>query len=172
MKVLFVCMGNIFRSPTAEGVFAQLVSSRAPDLEIEIDSAGTHDYHIGSPPDRRTVAAAARRGIDLSTQRARQVEDADFSRFDLIVAMDRLNREVLRARSEATAHRRIRLLLEFAGRDPESDAVDVPDPYYAGPGMFDEVLVMIEGGSRSLFRQLEPAIRPPVAREADRRAAN
>ena len=154
MKVLFVCMGNICRSPTAEGVFAQLVSSGAPDLEIEIDSAGTHDYHIGSPPDRRTVAAAARRGIDLSTQRARQVEDADFSRFDLIVAMDRLNREVLRARSEATAHRRIRLLLEFAGRDPESDAVDVPDPYYGGPLGFEQVLDLIEEAAEGLLGEI------------------
>jgi protein-tyrosine phosphatase len=154
IRVLFVCMGNICRSPTAEGVFAQLVSSRAPDLEIEIDSAGTHDYHIGSPPDRRTVAAAARRGIDLSTQRARQVEDADFSRFDLIVAMDRLNREVLRARSEATAHRRIRLLLEFAGRDPESDAVDVPDPYYGGPLGFEQVLDLIEEAAEGLLGEI------------------
>ena len=157
MKVLFVCMGNICRSPTAEGVFAQLVSARAPDLEIEIDSAGTHDYHIGSPPDRRTVAAAARRGIDLSTQRARQVEDADFSRFDLIVAMDRLNREVLRARSEATAHRRIRLLLEFAGRDPESDAVDVPDPYYGGPLGFEQVLDLIEEAAEGLLGEIASA---------------
>jgi len=153
-SILFVCTANICRSPMAEGVLRKLITDAGRDKEFEIDSAGTHDYHIGSPPDRRTVAAAARRGIDLSTQRARQVEDADFSRFDLIVAMDRLNREVLRARSEATAHRRIRLLLEFAGRDPESDAVDVPDPYYGGPLGFEQVLDLIEEAAEGLLGEI------------------
>jgi protein-tyrosine phosphatase len=148
-------MGNICRSPTAEGVFASLVRSRAPELAIEIDSAGTHDYHVGSPPDRRTIAAAARRGVDLSRRRARQIDDADFSRFDLIVAMDRLNREVLRARAEPSAHTRIRLLLEFAGRDPESDEADVPDPYYGGEVGFEKVLDLIEEATEGLLREVQ-----------------
>jgi protein-tyrosine phosphatase len=91
MKILFVCMGNICRSPTAEGVFRAYARLHAPALDIEIDSAGTHAYHIGEPPDPRTIAAAARRGVDLSDLRARQVRDDDFERFDLIVPMDRLN---------------------------------------------------------------------------------
>jgi protein-tyrosine phosphatase len=154
-KVLFVCMGNICRSPTAEGVFAALVRERAPNLAVEIDSAGTHDYHVGSPPDRRTVEAASRRGIDLSRQRARQIDDADFARFDLIVAMDRLNREVLRAHAEPSTHTRIRLLLEFAGRDPESDEADVPDPYYGGAVGFEKVLDLIEEAADGLLREVQ-----------------
>jgi len=99
-RILFVCTGNICRSPTAEGVFRRVVLERAPNLPIEIDSAGTHDYHVGEAPDARAIAAAARRGIDLRALRARQVNDADFERFDLIVAMDRLNHSMLIERSE------------------------------------------------------------------------
>src|SRR6476661_3255421 len=113
MKVLFVCMGNICRSPTAEAVFRDYVRRHAPDLELEIDSAGTHDYHVGEPPDARTVKAAARRGFDLANLRARQVDAADFAYFDLILAMDRLNHATLIDRSPAQFHERIRLLLEF-----------------------------------------------------------
>ena len=154
MKVLFVCMGNICRSPTAAGVFAEFVRQRAPDLDVEVESAGTHDYHIGSPPDRRTIAAAARRGIDLSRLRARQVADHDFERFDLIVAMDRLNRAVLLERATADVHERIRLLLEFAGRDPATDEVDVPDPYYGGPVGFEQVLDLVEEAAEGLLSEL------------------
>ncbi len=141
MKILFICMGNICRSPTAEGVFRRLVAERAPGLDIEIDSAGTHDYHVGDPPDRRAVAAAARRGIDIAGLRARVVEDADFERFDLLVAMDRLNREVLLDRSPQQYRDRVRLFLEFA---PEIDDDDVPDPYYGGPVGFERVLDLAE----------------------------
>ena len=88
MKILFVCMCNICRSPTAEGVFTRLLRERAPGLAVEVDSAGTHDYHAGEPPDRRAIAAAARRGVDISALRARRVEPEDFARFDLIPAMD------------------------------------------------------------------------------------
>jgi protein-tyrosine phosphatase len=100
-------MGNICRSPTAEGVFRKLVQERAPHLEVEIDSAGTHGYHVGDPPDRRAIAAAARRGVDLGGLRARTVEDADFETFDLLVAMDQLNREVLVDRSPDEYRERI-----------------------------------------------------------------
>lgn len=137
MRILFVCMGNICRSPTAEGVFRRLVQERAPHLPLEIDSAGTHDYHVGEPPDSRAVAAAGRRGIDLRSLRARQVSDEDFEHFDLIVAMDRLNQVTLLERAPPDAHGRIRLFMEFA-RD--GNVQDVPDPYYGGPLGFEQVL--------------------------------
>jgi len=151
MSVLFVCMGNICRSPTAEGVFRRLVDERAPSLGLEIDSAGTHDYHVGEPPDERAVAAAARRGIDLGRLRARQVEDADFERFDLIVAMDRLNREVLLARSPGSCRERIRLFMEFAG---SSELDEVPDPYYGGPVSFEQVLDLAEEAAAGLLEEV------------------
>lgn len=151
MSVLFVCMGNICRSPTAEGVFRRLVEARATGLDLEIDSAGTHDYHVGEPPDERAVAAAARRGIDLGRLRARQVEDADFERFDLIVAMDRLNREVLLARSPESCRERIRLFMEFAG---SSEIDEVPDPYYGGPVGFEQVLDLAEEAAAGLLEEV------------------
>jgi len=150
-RVLFVCMGNICRSPTAEGVLRRLAAERAPELPLEVDSAGTHDYHVGEPPDPRAIAAAARRGVDLRGLRARQVEDADFGRYDLIVAMDRLNREVLRARSPVEYHDRIRLFMEFAGG---SRVEDVPDPYYGGPLGFEQVLDLAEEASAGLLDEL------------------
>jgi protein-tyrosine phosphatase len=152
VRVLFVCLGNICRSPTAEGVLRVLAAREAPDLMLEVDSAGTAGYHIGEPPDPRTRAAAARRGYDLSTQRARVVEPADFERFDLILAMDRENLRVLRRRAPAGAHERLRLFLEFAPQaaDPE----DVPDPYYGGPNGFEQVLDLVESASRGLLAHL------------------
>lgn len=151
LAVLFVCMGNICRSPTAEGVFRRLVEERAPDLGLEIDSAGTHDYHVGEPPDERAIAAAARRGIDLRPLRARQVNEADFEHFDLIVAMDRLNRQTLLERSPAVSHERIRLLMEFADR---SDIDDVPDPYYGGAIGFEQVLDLAEEAAAGLLEEV------------------
>jgi protein-tyrosine phosphatase len=150
MKVLFVCMGNICRSPTAEGVFRAYVRRHAPDVGVEIDSAGTHDYHVGEPPDRRSIAAARRRGIDLSGLRARQVTATDFERFDLIVAMDRLNHVTLLDRSPGQYHSRIRTLLEFAaGRGH-----DVPDPYYGGSEGFETVLDLVEAAAPGLLAAL------------------
>ncbi len=150
-RVLFVCMGNICRSPTAEGVFRQFAAERAPDLPLEIDSAGTHGYHVGEPPDPRAIAAAARRGIDLRRLRARKVEAADFERFDLIVAMDRLNREVLRDRCPAGYRERIRLFMEFAGIERDED---VPDPYYGGAVGFEQVLDLAEEASEGLLEEI------------------
>lgn len=151
MRVLFVCMGNICRSPTAEGVFREYVRRHAPELALEIDSAGTHDYHVGEAPDSRAIKAAARRGLDLSGLRARQVEDEDFERFDLILAMDRLNHDTLLERSPPEYHPRIRLFLEFGG-DP--DVLEVPDPYYGGAKGFDEVLDLVEEAAARLLEEL------------------
>jgi protein-tyrosine phosphatase len=150
MKILFVCMGNICRSPTAEGVFRAYARLHAPALDIEIDSAGTHAYHIGEPPDPRTIAAAARRGIDLSDLRARQVSDDDFKRFDLIVPMDRLNHATLLDRSPPELHQHIRTLLEFAGRTAPAD---VPDPYYGDARGFDDVLDLVESAAEGLLAE-------------------
>lgn len=151
MRVLFVCMGNICRSPTAEGVFRRLAAERIPELELEVDSAGTHGYHVGDPPDPRAIAAAARRGLDLSAIRARQVEQSDFGRFDLIIAMDRLNREILLDRSPQEYRSRVRLFLEFAST---VELEDVPDPYYGGPIGFERVLDLVEEASAGLLDEI------------------
>ena len=150
MKILFVCMGNICRSPTAEGVFRSYARRHAPSLDIEIDSAGTHAYHVGEPPDPRTVEAATRRGIDLTDLRARQVSDDDFERFDLIVAMDRLNHATLLDRSPPEHRERVRTLLEFAGK---AAPADVPDPYYGGAEGFDDVLDLVESAVEGLLAE-------------------
>ena len=114
MRVLFVCMGNICRSPTAEGVFRRALQERAPHLDIQIDSAGTHDYHVGEAPDSRAIKAARRRGIDLTALRARRITPEDFEIFDLILGMDEDNLRELRSRAHASRHGRIRLMMEFA----------------------------------------------------------
>jgi protein-tyrosine phosphatase len=157
MRILFVCMGNICRSPTAEGVLRRLIQERAPHLGLEIDSAGTHDYHVGEPPDARAIAAAARRGIDLRSLRARQISEEDFERFDLIVAMDRANWETLLSRSPAEFHGRIRLFMEFAD---DSNVEDVPDPYYGGPLGFEQVLDLAEEAAAGLLREVLQQMQP------------
>jgi len=157
MRILFVCMGNICRSPTAEGVFRRLVAERVPGVEIEVDSAGTHGYHVGDPPDPRSIAAAARRGVDLRQLRARLIRDDDFERFDLIIAMDRLNREALLDRSPAPFRERIRLFMEFAG---DREVVDVPDPYYGGAPGFEQVLDLAEEAAAGLLDEVLDRARP------------
>lgn len=151
MRILFVCMGNICRSPSAEGVFRSLVAARAPQLAIEIDSAGTHDYHVGEPPDERSIAAARRRGIDLSTQRARTVHAGDFDYYDLILAMDEQNLRELRRRAPAQCHDRIRLMMEFV---PAATTRAVPDPYYGGPQGFEQVLDLLEEAAEGLLSEM------------------
>jgi protein-tyrosine phosphatase len=151
VRILFVCLGNICRSPTAEAVLRELAAREAPELSLEVDSAGTADYHAGQPPDPRTRAAAARRGYDLSSLRARTVESADFERFDLILAMDRDNLKALRRRAPSHAHERLRLFLEFS---PDAAPEDVPDPYYGGPNGFEEVLDLVEAATRGLLKHL------------------
>lgn len=151
-RVLFVCMGNICRSPTAEGLFRRLVAERGLDDTIEVDSAGTLSYHQGEPPDARMREAAARRGYELGGT-ARAVAAVDFERFDLIVAMDRDNLRDLEAEA-GTARSRLRLFSDFL---PAGSPVDVPDPYYGGASGFDRVLDLVEVGCPALLAELSTA---------------
>ena len=148
VSVLFVCLGNICRSPTAEGVFRHLVASEGLTDRICTDSAGMGSWHIGQPPDSRAQDAARMRGIDLSKQRARQAKPQDFERFDYVVAMDRDNFASLSSICPKGREHRIHLFLDFA---PDVSESEVPDPYYGGPGGFDAVLDMIEVASRGLL---------------------
>jgi protein-tyrosine phosphatase len=151
VRVLFVCLGNICRSPTAEAAFRAIAAREAPELGIEADSAGTAAYHIGHPPDARSQEAARRRGYDLAPLRARKVQLADFDDFDLVLAMDRENLDDLRAIAPPRSHERIRLFLEFA---PDAEEREVPDPYYGGPKGFEQVLDFVEAASHGLVRHL------------------
>ncbi|MCH8237401.1 MAG: low molecular weight phosphotyrosine protein phosphatase [Proteobacteria bacterium] len=152
VKVLFVCLGNICRSPTAEGVFHTLVEKRGLGGRVTVDSAGTGAWHIGSPPDRRAQAAARQRGIDLSGQRARQAKTGDFHRFDYILAMDADNHRNLAQMCPPGEEHRLHLFLDFA---PELKTRDVPDPYYGGDGGFEAVLDMIEAASEGLLADIQ-----------------
>lgn len=149
--VLFVCTGNICRSPTAEGVFRTLVARAGLSDAIVAESAGTHGYHVGEPPDRRSQAVALARGIDLSGQRARRVRPRDFYEFDLLLAMDRGHVEELRALAPSNAGARIHLFTEFA---PELGGRDVPDPYYGGPRGFEDVLDLVEAGAAAVLAHI------------------
>jgi protein-tyrosine phosphatase len=154
VRILFVCLGNICRSPTAEGVMRSLVASAGLQGEIEIDSAGTGAYHVGSAPDARSTAAAARRGIVLEGA-ARQVTAADFEEFDLLLAMDASNLQQLRQRApDAEAAARVRLLREFDPASADALDLDVPDPYYGGPRGFDTVLDLVEAACVGLLEEL------------------
>lgn len=150
-RVLFVCLGNICRSPTAEAVFREFLRREAPGLAVEVDSAGTHAYHAGSAPDERAIAAAARRGFDLAPLRARVVTTADFERFDLVLAMDEQNYHQLRRMAPEPQRDRVRLFLDFA---PQLQRRDVPDPYYGGATGFEEVLDLVEEAARGLLAAL------------------
>ena len=150
IRILFVCMGNICRSPTAEGAFRHVVEEAGLSDRFQIDSAGTHAYHVGEPADRRARAAAERRGISLEGISARRVESKDFQQFDYVLAMDRLNHVTLVDRADAEHHDKIRLFLEFApGTEDE-----VPDPYYGGSAGFERVLDLVEEASRGLLETL------------------
>jgi protein-tyrosine phosphatase len=147
-RILFVCLGNICRSPTAEGVFRHLADAAGAD--VVCDSAGTSDWHVGGPPDPRSVAEAHRRGIDLTGLRARQVSPADFQSFDLIFAMDRSNLERLEALRPPGSTTPVALFLD---QDASEDPRDVPDPYYEDN--FPEVFDLLEGASRALLARLD-----------------
>lgn len=160
MRILFVCLGNICRSPTAHGVFRDLVAREPGSPPVScVDSAGTGAYHVGEPPDPRTHGAARQRGYDLGALRARQLVRDDFERFDLLLAMDRSNLRHLRqlAPSSAVARERAHLFLEYAGC---SGLQEVPDPYQGGVEGFEQVLDLVEEGAHRLLARL----RKPVHR--------
>lgn len=151
IRVLFICAGNICRSPTAEGVLRKLVAEAGLAEHVEIDSAGTHSYHAGEPPDPRARQAAARRGYDLDGQRARQVTARDCERFDLLLVMDDDNlRAMRRLCPEAHAHK-LKKLIDYL---PNGGYREIPDPYYGGPKDFERMLDLIEGASRGLLGEL------------------
>ena len=151
-RILFVCLGNICRSPTAEGVFMHVLKQQAPSLAVQVDSAGTAGYHIGAAPDVRSQRHALLRGIDLSGLRARQLVADDYRNFDLILAMDRDNLSAINARRPRSATARQRLFMEYA---PQLDEPEVPDPYYGGEGDFERVLDLTDAAARGLIRALQ-----------------
>jgi protein-tyrosine phosphatase len=151
MRILFVCMGNICRSPTAEGVARHVIKNNEMESIFEVDSAGTHAYHLGEAPDPRAQRAAQRRGVDLSRLRARRVDPEDFETFDLILAMDLDNLANLRSLCPPHHHGKLDLFMRYARR---FDAEEVPDPYYGGDKGFDLVLDMVEDAAEGLFEAL------------------
>ena len=151
VSVLFVCMGNICRSPTAQGVFEHLVADNDLAAVIQIDSAGTHAYHIGEGPDERASAAALKRGVDLSSQQARRVSPDDFYEFDYVIAMDRSNFGDLAATCPPEHEAKLRLFMEFAA---DLGTSEVPDPYYGGTTGFERVLDLIEQASAGLLAEI------------------
>lgn len=153
-SVLFVCVGNICRSPTAEGVFRHMVEEAGLAGMIRIDSAGTHDYHVGDPPDRRSMAYALTRGVDISAQRARHVAAGDFQEFDYIVAMDHDNIARLKAICPAELRHKLHLFMSFA-EDCDSDVV--PDPYYGSADGFKRVYDYVECASKGLLAAIRAA---------------
>ncbi len=155
-RVLFVCTGNICRSPTAEGAFRRAVERAGLRAVIEVDSAGTHGYHIGDAPDPRSVAAAARRGIDISTLKARRVEAQDFDTFDLILAMDHGHLNHLRAMRRAEHKAEVRLFLDYHSNERHRD---VPDPYYGEGKDFEHVLDLVEEASRGLLAMMKDRLK-------------
>ena len=153
-KILFVCLGNICRSPAAEGVMHSLVLQSGDD--IFVDSAGTSSFHIGEPADKRMRAAASERGLEL-TSRSRMVSRRDFSEFDLVIAMDRNNYRELASLTEGVSPK-LRLLSDYLD---DSWPVDVPDPYYGGDEGFEKVLNMLEAACPKILCELQTGIRPP-----------
>jgi protein-tyrosine phosphatase len=151
IQVLFVCMGNICRSPTAQGVFRDIVEKAGLGGKIGTDSAGTIDYHVGGKPDRRARETANRRGVDLSDLRARQVTVEDFSQFDYVLAMDHSNYEDLVALCPTGAKGRLHLFMDFA---PHRKEQEVPDPYYGGAAGFERVFDLVEEASKGLLAHI------------------
>ncbi|MEK7261830.1 MAG: low molecular weight protein-tyrosine-phosphatase [Pseudomonadota bacterium] len=156
IRVLFVCLGNICRSPTAEGAFRKLVQEQGLAKHVEIDSAGTHAYHVGAPPDARAQQAARQRGIDLSGLRGRQATARDIEQFDYVLAMDRENHENLLDICPDGLEHKVRLFMEFAPARPEKE---VPDPYFGGPAGFDRVLDMIEDAATGLLKDIRKRLK-------------
>ncbi len=151
VKVLFVCLGNICRSPTAEGVFSALVTAEGLSDRISMESAGTAAYHIGEPPDPRSQAAALKRGIDISGQQARRVRTDDFLEFDYLLAMDQDNHRNLLAICPPGLEHKVRLMLDYA---ETVDEQSVPDPYYVGGNGFEVVLDLIDNAAKGLLEDI------------------
>ncbi len=151
VTVLFVCMGNICRSPMAEGIFRREIAKAGLQDKIVMDSAGTHSYHVGAPPDTRAQGAIKKRGVDISDLRGRQVADTDFDKFDYILAMDSDNLRLLKHQAPAGKHEKIRLLLSFSQQYRNQE---VPDPYYGGAHGFEENLDMIEDAVAGLIAEI------------------
>ncbi len=151
LRILFVCLGNICRSPMAEGVFRHLLHAKGMSDRVLLDSAGTGSWHVGEPPDPRARRAAAKRGVEISHLVARQVSPKDFADFDLILAMDRSNLADLQAMAPPEHRHKIKLFLSYADDAPTQE---VPDPYYGGPEGFDRVLDLLEAASEGLLHAL------------------
>ena len=149
-KILFVCMGNICRSPTAEGAFRSIVDNKNLSQNFDIDSAGTHAYHIGNSPDQRALQAAIDNGVDLSKQRARLVHESDFYYYDYIIAMDSDNLEILKSMCPKESNSKIELMLDYSVEYPGGS---VPDPYYEGN--FDQVFKMVYSACLAFFKSIE-----------------
>lgn len=149
ISVLFVCLGNICRSPTAEAVFKQKAAEAG--LSLNIDSAGTHGYHIGSPPDKRSQAAGVERGYSFKGLKCRRVDESDFEKFDYVLAMDNSNLSNLHGMSPAQYHDKIKLFLDYADEEDK----EVPDPYYGGKRGFELVLDLIEAASDGLIAHIK-----------------
>lgn len=157
IKILFVCMGNICRSPSAEGFFRHHATRQGLDHHFQIDSAGTHNYHVGHAPDERAIAEAATRDIDIHDLRARRVEKKDFHRFDYIIAMDRRNLDILQDMAPSSSRARLGLMMDHSpgGRDSE-----VPDPYYGGPDDFSHMCELLDEATRGLLATLSSDLNP------------
>ncbi|MEM6672044.1 MAG: low molecular weight protein-tyrosine-phosphatase [Planctomycetota bacterium] len=157
MRVLFVCLGNICRSPTAEAVFRKVAAEAGRGSDIEIDSCGLISYHEGRPPDPRATMAAEQRSYDLSTQRARPIVDDDFERFDLLLGMDD---DVVRSLREMAPAASADRVVPFLGLDEPGAAREVPDPFYGGMSGFEDVLDLVEDGARALLDHVESRLDP------------
>lgn len=152
ISVLFVCMGNICRSPTAEGVFRQLLNTQSLSDKIKTDSAGTHAYHVGEPPDRRAQLTAKNRNIDLSDLRARKSIPEDFIEFDYVLAMDNDNYAILRSECPSGSEYKLKLFMDFA---PQLEISEVPDPYYGGDNGFEVVFDMVQTAAEGLLEDIK-----------------
>jgi protein-tyrosine phosphatase len=151
VKVLFVCMGNICRSPTAHGIFRHLVRESGLEPLIEIDSAGTHSYHVGAPPDQRALETARGRGVDIGDLRARRAEAGDFVYYDYVLAMDMDNYRSLLRICPPTMKQKLMLFMDFA---PDLGYREVPDPYYGGQRGFDQVFDLVEAAAQGLLDEI------------------
>lgn len=156
MRLLVVCLGNICRSPVAEGVLRARIGASSLRGLVELDSAGTGDWHVGEPPDRRSVANAARHGVDISGLRARQLAAADYREFDWLLCADRANLRDVRARAPADATARSALLLDWCGTEPDGE---IPDPYTGGPAQFEHVFQLLDRAADGAIARLRRELR-------------